>query len=346
MEKLPKIPVWIEAILWTAAAVLCVSGYVYSGTVPCIACLIFIFGSVIFEMEIFYSDIDFIAIFLLAGIGMTIYGLLGILWPLLIICSLWCLIYSFLILKRNGYTSIPGVAGLIWVVLLMMYNAMLFNNTPDYLAFKNQFAVFREEIKNLHEFDEGHKQLLLDNPFKGFASDSLIAQNCRRQKDSCSYYVERYDSLCNAFKTRKQNDDFIPLIDKYEGKSEKLYIKRLWLSSDETPWTYSAYGNFKMTMNSRSGLFYHESKADLDVNYHASAVGDFSVEYVNIIFSDNQFRRYKVADEPEWLAAKEGYPIRSVYCRRGFEYREGWLDNLEKPDIDRVFDKKYYLTLK
>lgn len=349
MEKSLKIPIWIEAILWTAAAALCVSGYVFCGFIAC-GVAAFCVGISIFitkTEKLQNPDIEVLAAFLLAGIGLTLYGWSGLIQPIILIALLWCLVYSFVIYKKGQRISVAGICTVFISLICMLFSTIPLTETDsDYLAFKNKLAVFRGQVEKLPDFDDEHKRLLLDNPFNGFFTKNLIVQNCQRQRDSCSYYNALYASLYDAFKESKQKDDIAPLIDKYEDKSEKLYIKRLWLSSKEMPWTYSAYGKIKMSTLNRNGLFHHENRTSLNNNYHAVAAGDFNVDYVNIIFSDNKFQRYKVADAPEWLAAKEGDQILAVYRRRNFDYGENWLNNLEEPDFEWIFDKEYYLTLK
>lgn len=108
------------------------------------------------------------------------------------------------------------------------------------------------------------------------------------------------DSLKRALAALQKEDETVNVA------PEMYRIKRIWQNSDTQPWTYSAYTAIYLRSSSFHGMFYSRHDVELAIDGKAQYVGDNHLDYVNVVFSDNSFRQFKIKDSPEWILAKEG----------------------------------------
>lgn len=108
------------------------------------------------------------------------------------------------------------------------------------------------------------------------------------------------DSLKRALAALQKEDETVNVA------PEMYRIKRIWQNSDTQPWTYSAYIAIYLRSSSFHGMFYSRHDVELAIDGKAQYVGDNRFDYVNVVFSDNSFRQFKIKDSPEWILAKEG----------------------------------------
>lgn len=154
-------------------------------------------------------------------------------------------------------------------------------------------------LKNLPAFanrfdNETYQHFQKDYAFFEKTAESTKSE-LQKQTDKDKATV---DSLEQALAALQKADE--PIAPK------RYRIKRIWQNSDTQPWTYNAYTSVRLSSSKSGGLFYSRYKAKLEINGNAQYVGDNRLDYVNVVFSDNSFRQFKIADSPEWILAKEG----------------------------------------
>ena len=105
-------------------------------------------------------------------------------------------------------------------------------------------------------------------------------------------------------------------------EAKQLYIKRLWYNSDQTPWSYDAYGRFKFSVTSMHRLFSSRTNIDAKLDYNGEYDGEYNIEYVNIVLSDNTFYRFNVAENYQWLVAKEGDKVTKTFTKNELDFEK------------------------
>ena len=141
------------------------------------------------------------------------------------------------------------------------------------------------------------------------------------KKQMADSVKEELDAIKNTIKVRDYDSVEIP-------ETKQLYIKRLWYNSDQTPWSYDAYGRFKFNVNSTHALFSSRINIDTQMDYNGEYAGEYNIEYVNIVLSDNTFYRFNVAENYQWLVAKEGDRVTKIFKKNELNF-----DKLHQPII-------------
>ena len=175
-----------------------------------------------------------------------------------------------------------------------------------------------EDVKNRYE---DNKELLLNHrvvseeEIENVNNIYDLEELYLTQKHKADAVNEKLDSIKHTIKVRDYDSVEIP-------EAKQLYIKRLWYNSDQTPWSYEAYGNFKFNVTSVHGLFSGRTSINADINYSGEYEGEHNIEYVNIVLSDNTFYRFKVADKYQWLVAKEGDKVTKTFTKNKLDFEK------------------------
>ena len=154
-----------------------------------------------------------------------------------------------------------------------------------------------ERVKNRFDADT-YQRMRESYPFFVQISEKTKAE-LQKQTDKDKATV---DSLKKALAALQKTDEPV----KVKPKPKMYRIKRIWQNSDTKPWTYNAYTIFCLRSSSNGGRFYSRHEATLKMGGKARYVGENRLDYVNVVFSDNSFRQFKIKDSPEWILAKEG----------------------------------------
>lgn len=158
-----------------------------------------------------------------------------------------------------------------------------------------------DEVKNRFDADT-YQHMQESYPFFVQTSAKTKAE-LQKQIDKDKAKV---DSLKKALAALQKEDEPV----KVAPKPKMYRIKRIWQNSDTQPWTYSAYTSICLESSSFSSVLYSRHEATLKMGGSARYVGDNRLDYVNVVFSDNSFRQFKIKDSPEWILAKEGELVR------------------------------------
>lgn len=199
-----------------------------------------------------------------------------------------------------------------------------------YEAFKklkkqiNKSCIFSDSLKteiNEMPFDTFIKK----NPLK--REISKINAELRKELDAGK---QIWDSLI-SFKEKELN----PVRNQYRNKTEILRIKRIWLNGDLLPWTYESWLSVSYIINGSyhghnsgsrflSGSHSGSISGTITPNMsgHAKYAGENKLDYINVVFSDNTYKRFLIKDNPEWLLAREGEKVERRYQIKNYKVGE------------------------
>lgn len=219
------------------------------------------------------------------------------------------------------------------------------HTTSDALGKKlNQLYQQRSDLAHL-QFSQDEADKIMGNPFNISFAEQIVAQKIKEQKLVFPVVKENSDSISTVFINLKR-PEYEKTMQHYTNKEEKLTIKRLWLNSNVLPWTYEAYTSFSFQHSHSYSLFSSSCITDLRVNGSADYQGDYKLDYINVILSDNTYLRYQIKDNPEWLLAQEGDKVLRRYKDKGFKLDTSIAENLTCDMVDLCFKKEYVLQFK
>ena len=189
---------------------------------------------------------------------------------------------SFVYIARK-LLLMSGVFAYVYAIASLMTMDQTISNGVNYERYLKGLPAFanRFDDKTYQQFQESYVF------FEKTAETTKPELQKQTDKDKATV-----DSLKQALTALQQADK--PIVPK------RYRIKRIWQNSDTQPWTYNAYTSVYL----RGGGRYFSSRLKMGGN--AQYVGDNRLDYVNVVFSDNSFRQFKVKDSPEWILAKEG----------------------------------------
>ena len=200
--------------------------------------------------------------------------------------------------KGNPFECV--VLTIVLLVCVVAYCAFLNSSIQPYETKSNTYGSYLWNLGYVkNRFDSTTYQHFRES-YAFFEQTSKVKlSELQKQTDKDKAKV---DSLEKALATLQKADEPV----KVAPKPKMYRIKRIWQNSDTQPWTYNAYTSVYLRSSSYSGLFYSRHEATLKMGGKAQYVGDNRLDYVNVVFSDNSFRQFKIKDSPEWILAKEG----------------------------------------
>ncbi|MCM1322678.1 MAG: hypothetical protein NC218_00655 [Acetobacter sp.] len=185
-------------------------------------------------------------------------------------------------------------------------------------------------------------------PFNTFIKQNPIKKEIAKENAQRIKEQQLGDSIWNELQRIKEPE--VEAIRKqYAGKTQILRIKRLWFNSDVLPWTYDAWRYISYSFKSSSIGSYHRGRytnstsGTLTPNMSGKAkyIGDNRLDYANIVFSDNSYKRFLIKDNPEWLLANEGEQVELRYVDTGYKVGSDVGRILEKDVFDLVIHIEY-----
>lgn len=178
-----------------------------------------------------------------------------------------------------------------------------------------------------------------------FLKQNPIKKEIAKENAKCVKEQQLGDSIWEELKRCKETE-LETIRKQYIGKTKILRIKRLWLNGDVLPWTYNSWQSilyhFKGSYHDR-GKHSGSVAGTTTPNIFGSAkyVGDNKLDYINIVFSDNSYKRFLIKDNPEWLLVKEGEKVELRYVDTGYKVGTDVGRVLEKDAFDLVISIKY-----
>lgn len=284
-------------------------------------------------------------IFIISGITAIVYGLNGSTgWCIWIFVVLLVLAYW---LRFDVYSVVFFIAGLIcygyWFILWMdvrMHDGQYAQTT--YITTKKTLDFYKSNVINNNLFSKVDKNTLRD-PAK---AEAVFWQTAAEYEQKAALVCARKDSLFTDF-VHKKEADFAVVDKKLKGRTDVLTIKRLWINSDVSPWTYEGWSDVELKVRGSYFLFGGTFSASLDANGEAEYVGENRFTYVNVVFNDNSFKQFVVKDDAKWLLAREGDKVKVSYVRKAIGLSYTYLSAAyQQCDEDFLYEKKYEPLLK
>lgn len=334
-----------EIIRWTLAGIFICLSFIYVGAVALWGIVLTLFMLVAFcfcEDDVTSNDMADIA--LVNGLFFTVFGFKG---------------FFIAILPCVGYIAICALVYRRFHVLFLnaiifLFGSLLFDmSATDWHHQTTYETVFEKDVKQFVQYTNDFNKIIkkndvladsekvqISNPY--FALP-LLAEISNRQDQKQNQLKAQTDSLktvknktIEAFLTQKK-EDFTPILNQYMDKTEIVRVKRLWQNSEVLPWTYDAYTQIFFKMRSSRRV----SSANLQMYGNASFTGENKLDYVNVIFSNNIYRRYLIKDHPEWLLVKEGDAVEMSYEYSKTDLNTNLCTQFGTSDFDILFKKNF-----
>ncbi len=178
------------------------------------------------------------------------------------------------------------------------------------------YAIFRREIGKDKNIPEELKAEICMMTLSDFILKNPLKRETLRLETESAVLQASGDGIWKALEQRKEAK-LQPVREKYRDKTRILRIKRIWLNGETLPWTYESW---MMVSYSFRGS-YHGSRyggsvsGSITPNIHGGAdyTGDNKLDYINVVFSDNSYKRFLIKDNPEWLLARVGETVKVTY---------------------------------
>lgn len=183
-------------------------------------------------------------------------------------------------------------------------------------------------IKEVNDSDlpEDLKTEISSMSFEEFLQKNPLKREICKFHDKAFAEQQLGDSIWNDLALLKTQELQL-LREKYQNKTEILRIKRIWLNGDILPWSYDSWLKVSYAVNSRS------STITPNMLGHAKYTGETKLDYINVVFSDNSYKRFLIKDNPEWLLARKGEKVERRYTVSN--YQTG-------TDVGRVLEKNAF----
>lgn len=206
------------------------------------------------------------------------------------------------------------------MVFLLFSTASCVETTEEW-----RYQNLKDEVR-VSDLPEDIKSEILAMSFKEFIKKNPLKREIEKFHAEAVKAKEKNDSIWNNLIPVKEAE-LEPVREKYRNKTEILRIKRIWLNGDQLPWTYNAWlsVSYNFYGNSR-----HSGIITPKMYGHAKYTGENKLDYVNVVFSDNSYKRFLIKDNPEWLLAREGEKVERRYTIN--DYQVG-------TDVGRVLEK-------
>ena len=313
MEKLKKSG---EAILWFLSAVFLLWGWQLQG-IPflvslCICGLIAL--AFYWSSEIKFEPTDLIGYCLSLGISAVVYALMahvGFGLVTFIIIALFAIMIKV--------ETFPIYLCNVFAVIFIFLTAFIYGY-DNYVQSSENCNSKLNTIQGNSSIPTELKRQIAQNPFILFEKNNPITNGIKQKENAMQVLIHETDSMVTAMREKKLFE-LEKVQTKYSGKTQTLRIKRLWLNSETMPWTYSSWKqveyNISMSGHISRGSFFRSSggrvkltgSAKPNIYGNSTYTGENKLDYINIVFSDNSYRRYQIKDTPEWLLAKEGQQV-------------------------------------
>lgn len=317
MDVLKKLK---EPVLWFFAALFFVWGWQLCGTAYIAGS---VFGILIFSIYVLIEGMEqreelkteyWSYIFLLIGSSIVFSAVIGSLWASLVVLAIF-LVFTVLFDDAGavfGGILFGGIAFAIGLGLVsLVCPCPYWEDKEEYDAW---FADFSEA-----QIPSQMKNEVQRNPFL-YLDGNILKPDIKRI-DSLSQEIsnatEKMIAEMRKVRAKEVNADLA----QFDKEPEIVIAKRIWLTSDVLPWTYSMWKSvsYKLSFNGSNvgrrtgGVFSGSGTITPDMAGNAKYVGDNELSYINILFSDNSYKRFSIKDNPEWLLVREGERIRVEY---------------------------------
>lgn len=200
---------------------------------------------------------------------------------------------------------------------------------------EQRFAELKEKIAN-STLPDSIKAEIAKMTFNQFLKQNPIKKEIAKENAKCVKEQQLGDSIWGKLQRSKESE-LEAIRKEYAGKTKILRIKRLWLNGDVLPWTYESW--LSVSWHFRSSSSYGTITPNMSGN--AKYVGENRLDYVNVVFSDNSYKRFLIKDNPEWLLVKEGEQVELHYIDNGYTVGTDIGRVLEKDAFDLVIHIEY-----
>lgn len=232
-----------------------------------------------------------------------------------------------------------GIYPILWMCILLFGASSCVPSIE-----KQRFDELKEEVAK-STLPDSIKAEIAEMTFNEFLKQNPIKKEIAKENAKCIKEQQLGDSIWGELQRSKKSE--VEAIRKeYAGKTKILRIKRLWLNGDVLPWTYESWLSVSYHFKSssyRSSSYKSQTNGTITPNMSGNAkyVGENKLDYVNVVFSDNSYKRFLIKDNPEWLLAREGEQVELHYVDNGYKVGTDVGRVLEKDAFDLVIRTKY-----
>lgn len=336
-----------EPVLWFLTAVMMTWSWQLCGMAYLVCALIAlsVAGVIVLSECRNLESRDLLFAALMMGVFPVLCAALGLGWALLIVA-----VYLGVIIFGCKETIALGT-GVADFLFVMMLGAAAMMSHFSYWEDSGKYAEWAENFSKLKSVSP-IKEKIQHNPLLFHDSNNVLVQDMTRMDSLSLEALKVSDKLVRQLRYVRTNDVNADLA-QFDKKPEILIAKRIWLTSDVLPWTYSMWKSISYNMSFggtyrssgrgrwRSGGGQFQGSGTIRPNMLGSAeyIGNQEMSYINVIFSDNSYKRFSIKDNPEWLLVREGERVRVEYK---VNYADGKDFSLEKMvDPYGSFSKTY-----
>lgn len=240
-----------------------------------------------------------------------------------------------------------GLFLIICAVFLLSSLCSCSKKTQQKIENNQRFSELLNEFLSEEDVSDSlKKEIYKDMPYEVFLKNTPLKKETNRLNNLSVKEKQKNDSLFK-FLYSSQILELQKEHEKYQDKFEILRIKRIWLNSNVTPWTYQSWLAISYHTKGRSSHSIFSTRGSYsgtitpNMRGNAEYVGEYKLDYVNVVFSDNSFKQFKIKDNPEWLLAKTGDKVKVCYIIRDYNIYEDACKVLEKGAHNLIVSTKY-----
>ncbi len=214
---------------------------------------------------------------------------------------------------------------------------LVLSTTSCFESYEEQhWNIFRENISKDKNVPDSLKKEILAMSFYTFLKENPLKKETDKYNALCNQEMQKGDSIWNTLIPPKETE-LQAEREKYQGRTKILTIKRLWLNGNTLPWTYQSWlrESYRFSGSRFSGSITPQKYG------HAKYTGNNKLDYINVVFSDNSYKRFLIKDNPEWLLAKTDEKVEARYIIKDYKVGTDVGCVLEKNAYDLVIGIEY-----